>query len=72
MGWMRRLNERLSELGRVMFGRRYRKLTRHLGHFTPYQLILGTLTLAYAIRHLDDLLGIGGQLLSHRAAEEAR
>lgn len=29
------------------------------GHFTPYQLILGTLTIVYALRHLDDLLGIG-------------
>lgn len=30
--------------------------------FTPYQLILGSLTMAYALRHLDDLLGIGGEL----------
>ncbi|BEJ16068.1 hypothetical protein CspHIS471_0506730 [Cutaneotrichosporon sp. HIS471] len=30
-----------------------------LKSFTPYQLILGTLTIVYALRHLDDLLGIG-------------
>lgn len=29
-------------------------------HFTPYQLILGTFTILYALRHLDDLLGLGG------------
>lgn len=28
-------------------------------YFTPYQLILGTMTLVYALRHADDLLGIG-------------
>ena len=33
-------------------------------HFTPYQVILGTLTLAYAIRHLDDLFGLGGELVT--------
>lgn len=31
-------------------------------HFSPYQLILGTLTVMYAIRHLDDLFGLGGKL----------
>ncbi|WRT67030.1 uncharacterized protein IL334_003996 [Kwoniella shivajii] len=35
------------------------RLNERLKHFTPYQLILGTLTLVYALRHLDDLLGIG-------------
>ena len=29
-------------------------------HLTPYQLILGTATLVYAIRHVDDLFGLGG------------
>ncbi|OCF55305.1 hormone-sensitive lipase [Kwoniella mangroviensis CBS 10435] len=34
-------------------------MNEKLKHFTPYQLILGTLTLVYALRHLDDLLGLG-------------
>lgn len=50
--WIGRINERLSESARVA------ALTGE--HFTPYQLILGTFTLMYAIRHLDDLLGVGG------------
>ncbi|WVF72296.1 hypothetical protein IAT40_007109 [Kwoniella sp. CBS 6097] len=45
------------------FGRRLAgwmgKLNDKLQHFTPYQLILGTLTFVYALRHLDDLLGLG-------------
>lgn len=32
-----------------------------LEHFTPYQLILGTFTILYALRHLDDLFGLGGE-----------
>ncbi|ORY32245.1 Alpha/Beta hydrolase protein [Naematelia encephala] len=35
------------------------KVNDKLQHFTPYQLILGTLTFVYALRHLDDLLGLG-------------
>ncbi|WWD15824.1 hypothetical protein CI109_100248 [Kwoniella shandongensis] len=35
------------------------KINERLKHFTPYQLILATLTMVYALRHLDDLLGIG-------------
>ncbi|AFR93202.2 hormone-sensitive lipase [Cryptococcus neoformans C23] len=34
------------------------KLNERLKRFTPYQLILATLTLVYALRHFDDLLGI--------------
>ncbi|WVQ77997.1 hypothetical protein IAT38_000078 [Cryptococcus sp. DSM 104549] len=34
------------------------KVNDKMKNFTPYQLILGTLTLVYAVRHLDDLLGI--------------
>jgi acetyl esterase/lipase len=34
-------------------------INHRLQSFTPYQLILGTLTIVYALRHLDDLLGIG-------------
>ncbi|WVQ98635.1 hypothetical protein IAU59_005765 [Kwoniella sp. CBS 9459] len=45
------------------FGRRLAgwmgKVNDRLQHFTPYQLILGTLTFVYALRHLDDLLGLG-------------
>lgn len=42
-------------------------------HFTPYQLILGTLTLVYALRHLDDLLGIGApEPLAQLVRESAR
>lgn len=29
--------------------------------FTPYQLIVGTMTAIYALRNLDVLLGLGGQ-----------
>ena len=32
------------------------------GHLTPYQIILATLTVMYATRHLDDLFGMGGEL----------
>ncbi|WWC69585.1 uncharacterized protein I206_103528 [Kwoniella pini CBS 10737] len=35
------------------------KANERLKHFTPYQLILATLTMVYALRHLDDLLGLG-------------
>ncbi|KIR53229.1 hormone-sensitive lipase [Cryptococcus gattii Ru294] len=34
------------------------KLNERLKNFSPYQLILATLTLVYALRHFDDLLGI--------------
>ena len=30
-------------------------------NFTPYQLILGTLTLVYALRHVSDIFGLGGE-----------
>lgn len=30
--------------------------------FTPYQLIVGTMTAIYALRNLDVLLGLGGEL----------
>jgi hypothetical protein len=30
-------------------------------HFTPYQLILGTLTIVYALRHVGDIFGLGSQ-----------
>jgi len=32
-----------------------------LEHFTPYQLILGSFTLVYALRHVGDLFGLGGE-----------
>ncbi|WVQ71557.1 hypothetical protein IAR50_001096 [Cryptococcus sp. DSM 104548] len=34
------------------------KVNDRLRIFTPYQLILATLTVVYAVRHMDDLLGI--------------
>jgi len=54
---MNRVNERLSEMTCPL------KLGRANGleHFTPYQLILGTFTILYALRHLDDLFGLGGE-----------
>lgn len=39
-------------------------------NFTPYQLVLGTLTIMYAIRHLDDLLGLGGELPPQRSEDQ--
>lgn len=30
--------------------------------FTPYQLIVGTMTAIYALRNLDVILGLGGEL----------
>ena len=30
-------------------------------HFTPSQLILGTLTLVYALRHVGDIFGLGSK-----------
>lgn len=38
------------------------ELTSSKENFSPYQLILATLTLVYALRHFDDLLGISGEL----------
>lgn len=38
------------------------ELTSSKEKFSPYQLILATLTLVYALRHFDDLLGISGEL----------
>ncbi|GFZ46234.1 hypothetical protein JCM24511_04481 [Saitozyma sp. JCM 24511] len=35
------------------------KLNARLKHLTPYQLILGVLTILYACRHLGDILGVG-------------
>jgi hypothetical protein len=31
--------------------------------FTPYQLIVGTMTAIYALRNLDVILGLGGELI---------
>ncbi|KAK4687216.1 hormone-sensitive lipase, partial [Tremellales sp. Uapishka_1] len=35
------------------------RVNQRLKHFSPYQLILGTLTVMYAFRHVDDLFGLG-------------
>ncbi|KAK2464247.1 hypothetical protein APHAL10511_003704 [Amanita phalloides] len=35
----------------------FRKLNAYLRHFTPYQIILSTLTTVYALRNLDAILG---------------
>lgn len=68
VGWMGKVNERLSESNHPTVDLRVRSFadaanadTFVLEHFTPYQLVLGTLTFVYALRHLDDLLGISGK-----------
>jgi hypothetical protein len=57
---MNKVNERLSEslLGTDDL---LDPSTDTAEHFTPYQLILGTFTILYALRHLDDLFGLGGK-----------
>jgi len=32
-------------------------------NFTPYQLVLGTLTVVYALRHVGDIFGLGSKLV---------
>ncbi|WVR05070.1 hypothetical protein IAU60_002082 [Kwoniella sp. DSM 27419] len=53
----------IVELWLRWFGRRLArwrgKVNHKLRKFTPYQIILGTLTVGWAVRHLDDLLGLG-------------
>ena len=56
--WIGKANEKLSELGCFGFSRSADEVTEN---FTPYQLILGTLTLVYALRHVSDIFGLGGE-----------
>lgn len=35
--------------------------------FTPYQLIVGTMTAIYALRNLDVILGLGGEPHQYRS-----
>lgn len=56
LGWIARMNERISESSSR---NREHEANVFTEHFTPYQLVLGTLTLMYALRHLDVLLGSG-------------
>jgi hypothetical protein len=59
VGWIGRINERLSELSPVVSPCTLAKLTLE-EHFTPYQLVLGTLTLVHALRHVGDVFGLQG------------
>lgn len=74
VGWADKLNARLSEC-RVQGHPSIRHVIVQSGtagearllthspaeHLTPYQLILGVLTILYACRHLGDILGVGGE-----------
>lgn len=70
--WISRMNDKLSKLcyhaqaGIIQHSDCSIFQYLSVEHFTPYQLVLGTLTVVYALRHLDDLLGIGGKLSSIR------
>lgn len=35
----------------------------HVARFSPWQIIVGTLTAVYATRNLDKLLGLGGMYI---------
>lgn len=56
--WMARINDRLSKLSTPHSPRRRADEGEH---FTPYQLILGTLTVVYALRHVGDIFGLGSE-----------
>lgn len=45
--------------GRSLWIRSRTAALRRAERFSPYQLVLGTLTLMYALRHLDVLFGVG-------------
>ncbi|ORX39743.1 Alpha/Beta hydrolase protein [Kockovaella imperatae] len=58
----RRKNGWLVRLWIGLVGRRFvrwiGRVNERLKNFTPYQLILGTLTLVYALRHVSDIFGL--------------
>lgn len=56
MPWMTNVNERLS---RLLFAAADTETRPE--YFTPYQIILATFTFIYALRHFDDILGLGGE-----------
>lgn len=59
--WIRRANKALSES--VCAAWRSFLITRE-ERFTPWQLIVSTLTGMYTVRHLDKILGLAGKLRS--------
>ena len=37
------------------------RFSTFLGHFTPWQIVVSTLTAVYAMRNADKLIGLGGK-----------
>ncbi|EIW69571.1 hypothetical protein TREMEDRAFT_30684 [Tremella mesenterica DSM 1558] len=62
-GMKKRKKGLLRGLMGMVFGKRGQgwigRMNERLKKFSPYQLILGTWTIMYALRHMDDLFGIG-------------
>ena len=53
--WIARISEENRDGPRLLF---LRRLNRALSRFTPWQIIISTLTLIYAVKHSDALLGL--------------
>jgi hypothetical protein len=60
--WLRPANRLLSQALHPLsdhFGNAY--CMRASARYTPWQIIVSTLTALYAARHLDHILGLGGE-----------
>ena len=58
--WLRKMNRALGPWMNVLAPELRITDQPHTAHFSPWQIIVGTLTAMYASRNLDKLLGLGG------------
>jgi len=58
--WLRNMNRALGPQTNVLAPELRITDPLHVARFSPWQIIVGTLTAMYASRNLDKLLGLGG------------
>lgn len=58
--WLRKMNRSLGPRMNVLAPELRMADSPHAARFSPWQIIVGTLTAVYATRNLDKLLGLGG------------
>lgn len=58
--WLRKMNRALGPRMNVLAPELRTTNPPHIARFSPWQIIVGTLTTMYASRNLDKLLGLGG------------
>lgn len=63
--WLRKMNRALGPRINVLAPELRITDTLCTAHFSPWQIIVGTLTTMYASRNLDKLLGLGGTHILH-------